>query len=386
MRRRGRELLSLSFSLHSPLKHNILAKSAPPTYFFQSSITFSTSSSSITPPIEEPKTSPSKSPRDSLVLEQFKQRKLKGSSKDSKGTPQVCSTSVSLSSDADTEKVVPEGVQNENDRTMVVASFKELGVSEELVGVMEGIGVFAPSEIQCVAIPAILEGKSVLLSSPSEPDRTLAILLPLIQLLRRDRLRELLGSNSKHPRAIVLCATEDNAAQCFNAAKYIIHNAELKSAKDCASPDNGQPQASIGLMIGTPCEILQYIEEGSVVPAKIRYLVLDEADCMLGSGLGPEIHKILRPLQDHESKSSVKRLQTILAISTIAEVLGEQSPVVKHLQCHHAGNISAMSLEMERTEVFHFTESLHALRKKVAEAMNSLLKQQYDGVTSDMNR
>jgi len=26
-------------------------------------------------------------------------------------------------------------------------------------------------------------------------------------------------------------------------------------------------------MIGTPCEILEYIEEGSVVPAEIRYLV-----------------------------------------------------------------------------------------------------------------
>lgn len=64
------------------------------------------------------------------------------------------------------------------------------------------------------------------------------------------------------------------ALQCFNAAKYIIHNGELKSAKDDdASADNGQSHASIGLIIGTPCEILQYIEEGSVVPAEIRYLV-----------------------------------------------------------------------------------------------------------------
>lgn len=296
-------------------------------------------------------------------MEQFKQRKLKGSSKDSNGT--------------DSEEVVQKGVENnnENDSTMVVASLKELGVSEELVEVMEGIGDFVPSEIQCVVIPSVLEGKSVLLSAPSEPDTTLAFLLPLIQLLRRDR--ELLGSNSKHPRAIVLCATEEKAMQCFNAAKYIIHNAELKSAKDDdASADNGQSHASIGLIIGTPCEILQYIEEGSVVPAEIRYLVFDEADCMLEGGLGPEIHKILRPLQDHESKSSVRRLQTILAISTIAEVLGEESPIVKHLESHHAGNISAMCLEMEQTEVFHFTESLDALRKRVAEAMDSLLKQQ----------
>lgn len=115
-------------------------------------------------------------------MEQFKQRKLKGSPKDAKGAPQGGSTSVPLSSDAYTEKVVQKGVQNEDEPTMVVRSFKELGVSDELVEVMEEIGGFIPSEIQCVVIPAILEGKSVLLSSPSEPDRTLAFLLPLIQV------------------------------------------------------------------------------------------------------------------------------------------------------------------------------------------------------------
>ncbi|KAL2319062.1 hypothetical protein Fmac_032938 [Flemingia macrophylla] len=39
----------------------------------------------------------------------------------------------------------------------------------------------------------------------------------------------------------------------------------------------------VGLMNITPFEILQYIEEGSVVSAEIRYLVLDEVDCMLVS-------------------------------------------------------------------------------------------------------
>ena len=182
MRGRRRVLLSLSFSLLSHVKHKLLSKSTPPTSLFRSRITFSTSSSSIDPPIEESKTSSSKSQRDALILEQFKQRKLKGSPKDAKGAPQGGSTSVPLSSDAYTEKVVQKGVQNEDEPTMVVRSFKELGVSDELVEVMEEIGGFIPSEIQCVVIPAILEGKSVLLSSPSEPDRTLAFLLPLIQV------------------------------------------------------------------------------------------------------------------------------------------------------------------------------------------------------------
>lgn len=170
MRRRVRELLSFSYFLHSPGKRNPLSKPAPPrspNAIFQSSTsTFSTSS---------------KSQRDSLLLEQFKQRKLKGSS--SKDLKVSTSDPSSVDTAAGTEKkVVQKGLQNESESTMVVANFKELGVSEELVEVMDGIGEFVPSEIQCVVIPAILEGKSVLLSSPSDHDRTLAYLLPLIQV------------------------------------------------------------------------------------------------------------------------------------------------------------------------------------------------------------
>lgn len=267
--------------------------------------------------------------------------------------------------------MVQKGLENESEKnTMVVGGFKELGLSDVLVEVMEEIGEFVPSEIQCVVIPTILDGKSLLLSSPAQHDRTLAYLLPLIQLLRRDR--ELLGSNSKHPPAVVLCASDEKTEQCYNAARYIIQNAELKSAKNSASSDNEKSNSSIGLMIGTPCEILQFIEEGTVVPAELKYLVLDEADSMLQDNLSPEIHKILRPLQHNESNSSVKRLQTIMAISTIAEVLGEDSPIVKRLERDHAGNISVLSVEMEDTEVFHLTESLDALKKKLEEAMNTL--------------
>ncbi|KAL2347621.1 hypothetical protein Fmac_001621 [Flemingia macrophylla] len=245
------------------------------------------------------------------------------------------------------------------------------GGSQQLVTPFQGGGPWA----DCSTLLEVLCACFVFLFSLGSP----GIGSPTRGIHTSERDKELLGSNTNHLRVIVLCATEDKAAKtlhCFNVVTYITQIAELKSSKDCASPNNRQSRASIGLMIGTPFEILQYIEEKSVVSIEIKYLVLDEVDYMLGSGLDLEIHKIIRPLQAQESKSSIKRLQTILAISTIAEVLGEQSPVVKHLECDHTGDISAMSLEMEPAEVFHFTKSLHALRKKLVEAMDSLLKQQ----------
>lgn len=42
--------------------------------------------------------------------------------------------------------------------------------------------MFVPSETQCVGILAVLDFKSVILSSTSGSDRTLAYLFPLIQV------------------------------------------------------------------------------------------------------------------------------------------------------------------------------------------------------------
>lgn len=169
MKRIIKELLRLSFSsLHSKTHHQPLSKTLQPTFSSQCSTSFSTFS---------------KSQRDSLIFQQFKERKLKGSSKDLVFNPKV-SSFVPESFDTNIEKTVQKGLKNEseNEDSMVVANFKELGLSEVLVEVMEEIGDFVPSEIQCVVIPTILEGKSLLLSSPSQPDRILAYLLPLIQV------------------------------------------------------------------------------------------------------------------------------------------------------------------------------------------------------------
>ncbi|KAI5395005.1 hypothetical protein KIW84_061566 [Lathyrus oleraceus] len=111
------------------------------------------------------------------------------------------------------DKTVQKGLKNgsQNEESMVVANLKELVLSKVLVEVLEEVVDFVPSEIRCVVIPTILEGKSLLLSSPSQPDRTLAYLLPFIQLLRRDRE---FGLNSKHPGAVALYASEEKVEQC----------------------------------------------------------------------------------------------------------------------------------------------------------------------------
>lgn len=62
-------------------------------------------------------------------------------------------------------------------------SFGELGLSEEVIEAVEEMGAFVPTEIQCVGIPAVFEGKSVVMSAQPNSGRTLAYLLPLVQVI-----------------------------------------------------------------------------------------------------------------------------------------------------------------------------------------------------------
>lgn len=64
-----------------------------------------------------------------------------------------------------------------------MTGFRQLGLCNELAGAVEEMGILAPSELDCAAIPAVLEGKNVVLGYLNGPERALAYLLPLIQVL-----------------------------------------------------------------------------------------------------------------------------------------------------------------------------------------------------------
>lgn len=64
-----------------------------------------------------------------------------------------------------------------------VSSFSELGLSEEVMAALQEMGISVPTEIQCIGIPAVLEGQSVLLGSHTGSGKTLAYMLPIVQVI-----------------------------------------------------------------------------------------------------------------------------------------------------------------------------------------------------------
>lgn len=109
----------------------------------------------------------------SILLEKLRVRHLKGS------VTKTASENVRKSG-GKKKVVVVDDVDDVND---VVGSFEELGISDEVMGAVKEIGIEVPTEIQCIGIPAVLDGKSVVLGSHTGSGKTLAYLLPLVQVI-----------------------------------------------------------------------------------------------------------------------------------------------------------------------------------------------------------
>ncbi|KAK2366726.1 DEAD-box ATP-dependent RNA helicase [Trifolium repens] len=222
----------------------------------------------------------------------------------------------------------------------VVESFDELGISDEVMGAVKEIGIDVPTEIQCLGIPAILDGKSVVLGSHTGSGKTLAYLLPLVQLLRRDEQLNGIVLKPKRPRAVVLCPTRELSEQVFRVAKSISHHARFRctmvSGGGRLRPQEDSLSNPVDMVVGTPGRILQHIEEGNMVYGDIQYVVLDEADTMFDRGFGPDIRKFMAPLKHRASKPDSLGFQTVLVTATmtkpVQDLVDEEFQGIVHLR------------------------------------------------------
>ncbi|CAK7346723.1 unnamed protein product [Dovyalis caffra] len=329
----SRILLNLSLSSSSKLYHPFLKLPKKPTrvllgFNFRPLCTVSSSTATATEPDQL---------KHSILLERLRHRHLK----DSKKTPLTeTQTQTPLEPVVAIENEEEDGFKKSKKGKKIAGSFEELGLSEEVMEAVKEMGIEVPTEIQCIGIPAVLDGKKVVLGSHTGSGKTLAYMLPLVQLLRRDEA--LLGRLMKprRPRAVVLCPTRELSEQVFRVAKSIGHHARFRSTMVSGGgrlrPQEDSLNNPIDMVVGTPGRVLQHIQDGNMVYGDIKYLVLDEADTMFDRGFGPEIRKFLGPLKNRTSKADGQGFQTILVTATmtkaVQKLIDEEFQGIVHLR------------------------------------------------------
>ncbi len=169
------------------------------------------------------------------------------------------------------------------------STFKDLGLSVEVMRVLDELGYEEPTPIQSHSIPLLLAGRDVLGSAATGTGKTAAFALPLI---------ERLDPKVHKVQSLILTPTRELAMQVAEA----VHRYGRHHGVTVVPIYGGQPiqRQLIGLkrgaqvVVGTPGRLLDHIRRGSLELGSIRYLVLDEADEMLDMGFAEDIESILQ--------------------------------------------------------------------------------------------
>ncbi|GLZ85144.1 ATP-dependent RNA helicase RhlE [Metapseudomonas resinovorans] len=180
-------------------------------------------------------------------------------------------------------------------------SFASLGLSEALVGAVEAAGYAQPTPVQQRAIPAVLQGRDLMVAAQTGTGKTAGFALPILERLfpngHPDKSQR---HGPRQTRVLVLTPTRELAAQVHDSFKLYARDLHLVSTCIFGGVGmNPQIQAvskGVDLLVACPGRLLDLVGQGAIDLSHVEILVLDEADRMLDMGFIHDVKKVLAKL------------------------------------------------------------------------------------------
>ena len=227
-------------------------------------------------------------------------------------------------------------------------TFKELGISENIIKILRNNGIKTPTEIQEKSINDILKGKDIIAEAQTGTGKTLAFLLPVF---------ENINPTSKNIECLIITPTRELAIQITEEAEKLSSGKEIGifsmyGGKDIGSQLN-KLKGNIQLIIATPGRLLDHIKRKTVDLKKIKTIIIDEADQMLLMGFRNEIDTIM--------KERPKKVQTLCFSATM-------DSAVKKLAYRYMKDPLVISVKKEEV-------TLENIRQEVVETTDRLKRE-----------
>jgi ATP-dependent RNA helicase RhlE len=166
-------------------------------------------------------------------------------------------------------------------------AFTGLGASRAVVDALAQGGIETPFPVQSLVIPDVLGGRDVLVKSPTGSGKTLAFAVPIVERLE---------ANDPRPSALILAPTRELARQIVEETRPLA-NARALSIAAVYGGAGIEKQSKLArrahIVVATPGRLEDLIARGAVSLAKVKILVLDEADRMLDMGFKPAVDRIV---------------------------------------------------------------------------------------------
>jgi ATP-dependent RNA helicase RhlE len=182
-----------------------------------------------------------------------------------------------------------------------MTTFSELPLSTALQQRLAAAQFTNLTPIQEGAIPPALKGQDVIGTAQTGTGKTLAFLIPLIEILQQEQKCQTL--------ALVLLPTRELAIQVHEQYEQLRAKSMPRAALVIGGvSEKAQIQslrAGSKLIIATPGRLQDLMNRELANLQKVKILVLDEADRMLDMGFLPAIRRILSTLPKQRQTSPV---------------------------------------------------------------------------------
>jgi ATP-dependent RNA helicase DeaD len=187
-------------------------------------------------------------------------------------------------------------------------TFRDLGLSENVLKALDDMGFEEPSPIQEQTIPSLLRGEDVIGQAQTGTGKTAAFGVPITE--RWDpKIRAI--------QALVITPTRELAIQVAEEITKIGKYARLKSVAIYGGQSIDRQIRSlkfgVDVVVGTPGRVMDHMRRGTMNLSQVGMVVLDEADEMLDMGFIEDIEFIL--------KETPATRQTLLFSATMPDAI-----------------------------------------------------------------
>jgi len=172
------------------------------------------------------------------------------------------------------------------------STFKQLGVSNELIQGLQELGIETPTPIQQEAIPFLIkQGSDLIAQAQTGTGKTAAFGLPLLMKI---------DTATPEIQALILSPTRELAKQIgkhlFRYTKYCKEKIFIEVAAGGEKMDIQIQRLSrpTHIVVATPGRLMDLLEENALSLNSVKTLVLDEADEMMTIGFKEEITQVFR--------------------------------------------------------------------------------------------
>lgn len=174
---------------------------------------------------------------------------------------------------------------------MEKTTFKEMGISLDIIRALDMLGYKEATEVQERVIPIALEGRDIIVKSQTGSGKTAAFGIPISMAV---------DIEGKRPQALVLSPTRELAVQVKDEIANIGRIKRIRCAaiygKEPISIQERELKQRVHVVVGTPGRTMDHIKKENIDLVEIKYLIIDEADKMLNMGFIEQVEDIIKLL------------------------------------------------------------------------------------------